>query len=74
VFRLGRPLQTGSLLIAVVLAVNLVEFALLPGQFPGVGIIGVFALGVVGVLAILLAAVTYPFGRFSRTIFYGCVG
>ena len=29
--------------------------------------IGVFALAVVGVLAMLVAAIMYPFGRFSRT-------
>lgn len=65
--RLGRPLGAGSALIAVVLVVNLVEFVGLAGQFPGVGIIGVFSLAIVGVSAVLFAAIIYPFSRFSRT-------
>ncbi len=65
--RLGKLLKAGSALVGAVLVVNIVEFALLPGQFPGVGMIGVFALAVVGVLAMLVAAVMYPFSRFSRT-------
>jgi len=66
--RLGKPLKAGSALVGVVLVVNIFEFVLLPGQFPGVGMIGVFALAFIGGLAIMFAAITYPFSRFSRTI------
>lgn len=65
--RLGKPLEAGSALVGAVLVDNIVEFALLPGQFPGVGMIGVFALAVIGILATLFPAVMYPFSRFSRT-------
>ncbi|WP_423751400.1 hypothetical protein [Salinirarus marinus] len=65
--RLRKPLEAGSALIAVVLVINLVEFVGLAGRFPGVGIIGVFSLAIIGVSAILFATIIYPFSRFSRT-------
>ena len=65
--RLGKRLEAGSALVGAVLVANIAEFALLPGQFPGVGTIGVFALVVIGVLATLFAAVMYPFSRLPRT-------